>query len=324
MKEQTIKENVSLEPQHLVATADPPASLQRPFIRDHCDVVKASCFKMKTKPNPTDVVYAVPWSTEKQADYKFNLAGPRWPIGGQHAMQALLELDQETVTEQTDSGLWQQKVGVSVVLYDPTNATDLEYMSIYGKSLNVRWEATMKEAFIHSLIKYRSRLVTLCNEAGKPFVDGNSVEDDVYGQITKFCNMSSSAFGDYWRVMSLPAELYDLVLPLFKGEAKNRKGKTIKAPTSGSHFAVTTGIPYVTLKRFITNLVKGAWTGQAFLKSCKNWKYQVKARMSIACYIKTTYPKKMDAELKNMIAGSIVKKKITKSKKISQQCYRGC
>jgi hypothetical protein len=273
-------------------------------------------FDNKTKPGRSDVVHGVAVPKKDQAKFKFDerkLPENMWPCGGQHAMTALKRLDDQTKMGSTDLGLWQERVEVTVVMYDPTNEVDVTNIGLLSKKLNIRHEIRLKQDFGQNLHMRRNMLESECKAAGFTFTDGYSVTEQVYSKMLERTNISKGKFQDYWRILRLPASIYDKLEPLYTGNAVNTDtGKPIKAPASGSHFAVTGPMPFDTINRYVDKLVTGMWTPNFFLRQCKLWKATVKGRMAICRYAMAKFRNKLPPDLVKAIEGTKMAK--TKSK----------
>jgi hypothetical protein len=224
---------------------------------------------------------------------------PRWLCGGQHSAAALRELHDTKGGD--DNGMWQKPLAVGFIVYDPNSTEDLEFLALAVKALNAGHKVTLHDSYLDDLMKARVHMMNLVEREDIDFVDGDSLPSDIRDEVRKRLNNNKTKFGDIWRVLQMPTALYDKILPYFKGDC-HKGAKMIKAPTSGSHFAVIGGIDYATVNSFVNNLTTGEWTGQIFLNMCKLWKKSVRTRLSVVRHAQSVnnLPDDVAAELREM------------------------
>lgn len=300
----------------LFSTKEDTAGLQRPFNNTHAELVKEGIFSSKAPLERDVVMIAIDKNDLKQGEKTakcFTFRGADDPnptpfvvIKGQHTAWAYAQLAVLYPTEER----WRGPFPVSAVLYDSTSDAETAIVTMAGKLNNKKNEAVRKETLVDSVSRARQKAVSKCLKRGVVF---NSAADLTNEEVT---TIKSQCFeqvdtSDRWRIAGLPQEIYDLAMPLFKGEAvDDRRKKTIKAPMSGSHFAHIAHIDTPILKTFVTQLVKGIWSGQAFLDKCKQFKKAMILRIAIVKYlIAVGKIKKADIEDKTFLMDD------TKSKK---------
>jgi hypothetical protein len=146
-------------------------------------------------------------------------------------------------------------------------------------------------------------MMEMCKEANHIFVDGNQLPKGMKAELQRASNLKSKDFSDKWRILIFPEPIYNKLITFFEGNATSYTGTKISAPRSGSHFAVSLGIPFPTMSVFVDKLVNGYWAPKFFHKENKMWKYKVKSRMSILRHIYTCYKDKMSATLQAELGG---------------------
>lgn len=278
-------------PDALVSTMVVPKMLQREVKKEHVKKLFTSFYDSKTKPR--DVIFAVPMATADIKKFvsakKINIMTKRWICGGQHSAVALKQLME--VHGGADDGLWQQRLPVSFIAYDPDSQEDVDCLAGAVKALNVGHSVILKDDYMDDLMKTRSHMLGLVAEEGIDFVDGYTLPLKMQVEIKKRMGRKPTRVLDLWRVAALPSDIYEKLIPYFKGDCyikSKGQNKKIKAPLSGSHFAVITNIDYNTLHIFVDKLVEGTWTGQVFLSMCKLWKKTICMRLAVLKHMETT------------------------------------
>lgn len=291
--------DIQLQAKYFKTNFTPPAGTQRTFKPKKAEKI-AEAIRGSKAPLERDVVsFAVDWRTlpanERSAEtFQFRGVGAPgvsdenytrfFPYKGQHTAHAYYINALKYPKESVANGHFT----VGVLLYDSHSDADIVSLTLLGQMDNKKNEIRDSESFIDTVERTHATCVATCQARSAVYDGSASLSVSEVRHIKSTCLETGKA-SDAWRIIGLPNNLYNLVLPLFKGEAISvRDRKVIKAPGSGSHFAHIGFIDFSVLETFFKKLVQGTWTGQVFLDKTKQFKRILILRKAIVKYLVTT------------------------------------